>query len=88
MSDKIQNSEIEQEKMSPFDYFTEVVGWLQIVASPLLFGLIIGACVYLFDPTTLRLLFGISNALVGLIIEIVFATIVWKSKAQCIFFQE
>ena len=80
MSDKIQNSETEKEKMSPFDYFTEIVGWLQIVASPLLFGLIIGTCIYLSDPTTLRLVIGIGVALIGLIIGIVFATRVWKKQ--------
>ena len=44
MSDKIQESK--KDKMSFFDYFTEVVGWLQIVASPLLAGLVISALIY------------------------------------------
>ena len=85
MSDKIQNSKTEKEKMSPFDYFTEVVGWLQIVASPLLFGLIFGANVYFSDPTTLRLVIGIGIALVGLIVGIVFATRVWKKQSTMYF---
>jgi hypothetical protein len=80
MNEKIQNSETEKEKKSPFDYFTEIVGWLQIVASPLLFGLIIGTCIYLYKPTTLRLVIGIGIALVGLIVGIVFATRVWKKQ--------
>jgi hypothetical protein len=80
MSDKIQNSETKKGEMSPFEYFTEIVGWLQIVASPLLFGLIIGTCIYLSDPTTLKLVIGIGIALIGLIIGIVFATRVWRKQ--------
>lgn len=53
MSSKIQKAEKEKGKMSFFDYATEVVGWLQIVASPLLAGLIIAAFIYFPNPTTL-----------------------------------
>ena len=80
MADKVQNSEIKKEALSSFDYLAEIVGWLQIVASPLLFGLIIGVCVYLSRPTTLRFVIGIGIALIGLIIGIVFATRVWKKQ--------
>jgi len=80
MSDNIQNSKTKKEEMALFDYFTEIVGWLQIVASPLLLGLITGTCVYLSSPTTLRLIIGIGIALIGLMIGIVFATSVWKKQ--------
>lgn len=80
MSDEIQNSETKKEKMSLFDYCIEIVGWLQIVASPLLIGLIIGAGIYLSNTTTVRLIIGIGIALLGLVIGIVFATKVWKKQ--------
>lgn len=76
MSSKIQKAE--KGKMSFFDYFAEVVGWLQIVASPLLVGLIIAAFIYFPNPTTSRLIIAIGVLLLGLIVGIVFATRVWK----------
>jgi hypothetical protein len=85
MSDKIQNSEIKKEGMSPFDYFTEVIGWLQIAAFPLLLGLLAGACIYFSDPTTVRLVIGIGVVITGLITGIVFATRVWNKKGTVYF---
>ena len=64
-------------KMSFFDYFTEVIGWLQIVASPLLAGLIIAAFIYFPNPTIWRLIIAIGVALLGLIVGILFATRTW-----------
>lgn len=60
------------------EFITEVVGWLQIVASPLLIGLSIGTIVYVSNPSTARLVFGISIAALGLIIGIIWATNIWK----------
>ena len=60
------------------EFLTEAIGWLQIVASPLLIGLGIGALVYFSNPTELRMIIGISVAVLGLIIGIVWATRVWK----------
>ena len=80
MTDKIQQSEKEKGEMSFFDYATELVGWLQIVASPLLAGLVLGAIIYFSNPTTLRLLIAIGVVLISLIIGIVFATRIWKKQ--------
>ena len=80
MSDKIQKEEKKKEKMSFFDYATEVVGWLQIVASPLLGGLVIAALIYFSNPTILRLVIAIGVALIGLIAGIIFATRIWKKQ--------
>jgi hypothetical protein len=60
------------------EFITEAIGWLQIVASPLLIGLGIGALVYFSHPTELRMIVGISVAALGLVIGIVWATRVWK----------
>lgn len=80
MTDKIQQSEKEKGKMSFFDYATELVGWLQIVASPLLGGLVLGAIIYFSNPTTLRLVIAIGVVLISLIVGIVFATRIWKKQ--------
>jgi hypothetical protein len=88
MSGKIQKKEKKNEKMSFFDYATEVVGWLQIVASPLLGGLIIAAFIYFSNPTILRLVIAFGITLIGLIVGIIFATKTWKKQGTIISFQE
>jgi hypothetical protein len=80
MIDKLQKGEKEKDKISFFDYATEVVGWLQIVASPLSGGLLIGAIIYFSNPTILRLIIAIAIATIGLIVGIVFATRIWKKQ--------
>jgi hypothetical protein len=57
---------------------TEVVGWLQIVASPALTGLVIGFLIYLYTPDTLGMLLGIAVASIGFIVGVIWATKVWK----------
>jgi len=69
-----------ENKMGFFDYTFEMIGWLQIVASPLLLGLIIGFVIYVSNPGTLRLILGISVATLGLITGIIIATKAWKKK--------
>jgi hypothetical protein len=78
MPDEIKKKE--EDKMCFFDYLTEIVGWLQIVASPLLFGLLIAAYIYFSNPTTLRLIIAIGVALLGLIAGIILATRIWKKQ--------
>ena len=63
-----------------FETFTEIIGWLQIVASPLFVGVIIGGLIYLSNPTNLRLLIGISIAIIGLLVGIIWATRIWKKS--------
>lgn len=69
-----------------FEWITEAVGWLQIVASPLLIGLGIGAIVYFQNPTATRLVIAITIASLGLIIGILLATKIWKTKEGTIWF--
>lgn len=63
-----------------FELFTEVMGWLQIVASPLLIGLAIGAVIYFSDPTSIRLVIGVVITTIGLVIGIIWANKQWKGK--------
>ena len=63
-----------------FELFTEIIGWLQIVASPLFLGTVLGFIIYLKDPWSLGLAIGIVVAAAGLIIGIIMATRVWKKQ--------
>lgn len=63
-----------------FEMGTEVIGWLQIMASPSLIGLGLGSLIYFSEPTTLRLWIGILVALAGLITGMVWASKRWKGK--------
>ncbi len=67
-------------KKSLFDLFTELIGWLQVFASPFLIGLLIGAIIYFTKPNTLRFIVAISIAIAGFVTGIVWATRVWKKK--------
>jgi len=58
----------------------EIIAWLQIVASPLLIGLGIGAYLYYRNPTTLFLIMAIALGLIGFMIGILWANKVWKTK--------
>ena len=62
-----------------FELFTEVLGWILIVFSPLLIGSALGTFVYLADPNETRLIIGISLASIGLIVGILWATHIWKT---------
>jgi hypothetical protein len=59
-------------------WFIEFLGWLRIVASPLLLFSIIGACIYFYDPTTTRLIVGLIVSFAGLVLGILWATSIWK----------
>jgi drug/metabolite transporter (DMT)-like permease len=63
-----------------FEYIMEIIGWLQIVASPLLIGLGIAAFIYFPNPSETRLIIAIIVAVLGLVIGIVWANRIWKTK--------
>lgn len=63
-----------------FELITESIGWLQIVASPLLIGLVVGAIIYFPNPTNTRLVLGIIVATIGLVIGVILAAKQWKGK--------
>lgn len=67
-------------KKSLFEHFIEIMGWLQIVASPFLATSIIGAIIYFSKPNTARLIIAIAIVLFGLILGIVWATKIWRTK--------
>lgn len=63
-----------------FEFIMEIIGWLQIVASPFLIGLGIGAFIYFPNPTLTNLIIGIVISIIGLITGIIWATKIWKTK--------
>ncbi len=63
-----------------FEFIIEVIGWLRIAASPLLFGLTIGGIVYFYEPNTVNLIIGFFIAFAGLIVGILWANSKWKGK--------
>lgn len=67
-------------RLSFFELLTEILGLLQIVASPLLAGLVLGFLIYILVADTTGIVMGVLVALVGLVIGIVCATRVWKKK--------
>jgi len=71
-----------------FEYIIEIVGWLQIVASPLLIGLGIGAFIYFSDPTLLRLVIAIIISVIGLVVGIIWANKIWKTKGTVWFMSQ
>ena len=62
-----------------FDYLTEVIGWIQIVISPLLLTGITGLFIYFSNPSIFRLVIAIGITTIGLIAGIIFATKKWKA---------
>ena len=58
----------------------EIIGWLQIMLSPTLVCLIVGALIYFNNPTTNRLIIAVIISIIGLVIGIIYATRIWKTK--------
>ena len=80
MKDKTDYDKSLANKKSPFVRYTETVGWIQIMISPLLVGLIIGAFVYFSNPNKIRLIIGTTITATGLCIGIIWATKVERKK--------
>ena len=68
------------------EWFSEAVGWLQIVAFPSFIGLVSGALIYSSNPTTTSLVIGICVATLGLAVGVFWATKKWNSKEGTIWF--
>lgn len=63
----------------------ETTGWLRIIISPFLIGIIIGVLVYLSEPNPFRLIIGSAIALVGLFVGIIWANNVKKKQSTISF---
>lgn len=70
----------EKENKNWFDELTEIFGWIQIMLSPTLVGLLLGGLFYLKSPNTLGAILGFIIALIGFVIGIIWATRVKKNN--------
>jgi uncharacterized membrane protein len=67
--------------MSKFlERITEIIAWLQIVASPLLVGVILAAFIYFSDPSIDRFFIGVLIVIIALIVGIAWANKIMKTK--------
>ena len=66
--------------MKIIEFLTAFVAWVQIVASPLIVGFVIGFLVYNKYPSEKGLFGGIAIAVLGFIIGIIWATRTWKKR--------
>ena len=66
-------------------FITEALGWLQIVVSPLLIGLGVGAIIYFPNQTTTRFILGMAAAILGLVVGIILATKAWRKDGTVSF---
>jgi hypothetical protein len=62
-----------------FGTLFEIVGWIQIVLSPTLIGIGIGFAVYYNFPNLNGMIIGISFAIIGTILGIIWATKKYKT---------
>ena len=76
------------ERRSVFEYFAEIIGWIQIAISPFLVGIIVGAGIYLSKPNKSTLIIASIIVAIGLCIGIVWATKVWKKKGTIRFMSQ
>jgi len=60
--------------MKILGWLTSFFAWLQIVFSPLFFGVVLGLIVYGIYPTTTGLVLGIAIAVLDLTVGVIFAT--------------
>lgn len=58
----------------------EIIGWLKIVASPVLGGCLVGLVVYLSFPVTWAIVVAAVLILLGLILGIIMANKIYKTQ--------
>ena len=66
----------------------EIFGWIKIVISSLLAGLLIGIIIYYFKQDIIGLIIGIAVTLCGLILGIIWATRVMKKQGTIEFLSQ
>lgn len=72
------NSEVRRRSL--FETIMEIIGWLQIFASPFVIALFIGAVVYFAKSDVLGLILAILIVVVGIVVGAIWATKVWKKR--------
>jgi len=68
-----------------FHFILELFSWLKIIASPFMIGSVICLIIYANFDTQLGLFGAFFFAILGLIIGIIWATLVWKKQGTHFF---
>ncbi|MFZ4796911.1 MAG: hypothetical protein ACOYMA_05420 [Bacteroidia bacterium] len=68
-----------------FHFILELFSWLKIIASTFIIGSIIGLIIYTNFDNKSGFIVAISFAIFGLIIGIIWATIIWKKQGTHFF---
>jgi hypothetical protein len=63
-----------------FHFILELFSWLKIIASPFIIGSIIGLIIYTNFESKSGLFIAFSFSILGLIIGIIWATLIWKKQ--------
>lgn len=75
-----------ENKPNIFEKSTEVIGGFQIFLSPLLIGILIAALVYFPNPNSFTLIIALTIIILGIIIGLILALKIYKSKEGTIHF--
>lgn len=62
------------------EYIPKILAWLQIAASPIVIGLIAGSLIYLYNRNAYGLTIGITVAVLGVIVGILWAERIRKKR--------
>jgi hypothetical protein len=82
----VKNKPKENKFFKIFELMTEIIGWLEIMISPTLICGMIGVGVYFYFQNFVAKIIGISIAAIGLLIGIIWATKIFKSKKGTVHF--
>ncbi|OYU95461.1 MAG: hypothetical protein CFE21_09975 [Bacteroidetes bacterium B1(2017)] len=63
----------------------ELIGWVRIVLSPLIMGVVAGGVIYINWPTPVGFVIGLLVAVLGLVLGIIWATRVYKKQGTISF---
>ena len=72
--------------MNFFDLVTEIIGWIRIMLSPTLIGLILGIIVYVEIKNTIGIILGVALSATGVAVGIIWATRIFRSKKGTVHF--
>jgi Flp pilus assembly protein TadB len=67
-------------KFRMLEFVAEIIAWMQIVASPFLISLVVGAAIYFTNPTYTRLWLSLGIVFIGITIGIIWATKQYRRK--------
>jgi hypothetical protein len=82
----VKNKPKENKFFKCFELMTEIIGWVEIMISPTLITGIIGVGIYFYFQNFTGKIIGISIASIGVLIGILWATKIFKSKKGTVHF--